>query len=191
MFARAIRVLAVPIILGWLALTAVTNALVPQLEAVGKQNSVSLSPQDAPALIAMKRLGAQFQQFDSDSMAMIVLEGDQPLGDEAHHYYDDLVRQLEEDTKHVQHVQNYWGDLITAAGSQSTDGKAAYVQVNLAGNQGETLGNESVEAVREIVERSHPPAGLKAYVTGQAPLTTDMTEAGDKSMIKITVSRSR
>src|SRR5206468_12983866 len=29
-------------------------------------------------------------------------------------------------------------------------------------------------------------AGVKAYVTGQAPLTTDMTEAGDKSMIKIT-----
>jgi MFS family permease len=59
--------------------------------------------------------------------------------------------------------------------------------VNLAGNQGETLGNESVEAVREIVDRSHPPAGVKAYVTGQAPLTADMTEAGDKSMVKITV----
>ena len=34
--------------------------------------------------IAMKRLGTQFEQFDSDSIAMIVLEGDQPLGDEAH-----------------------------------------------------------------------------------------------------------
>ena len=187
LLAHAMRVLSVPIILGWLAVTAVTNAVVPQLEMVGKEHSVSLSPQDAPALVAMKRLGSQFQQFDSDSMAMIVLEGEQPLGDEAHRYYDDLVRQLERDTKHVQHVQNYWGDLITAAGSQSTDGKAAYVQVNLAGNQGETLGNESVEAVREIVQRSHPPAGVRAYVTGQAPLTTDMTEAGDKSMVKITV----
>jgi putative drug exporter of the RND superfamily len=187
LLAHAMRVLSVPIILGWLAVTAVTNAVVPQLEMVGKEHSVSLSPQDAPALVAMKRLGSQFQQFDSDSMAMIVLEGEQPLGDEAHRYYDDLVRQLEQDTKHVQHVQNYWGDLITAAGSQSTDGKAAYVQVNLAGNQGETLGNESVEAVREIVQRSHPPAGVRAYVTGQAPLTTDMTEAGDKSMVKITV----
>jgi putative drug exporter of the RND superfamily len=187
MVARAIRLLSIPIILGWLIVTAVTNTLVPQLEMVGKEHSVSLSPLDAPALIAMKRLGSQFQQFDSDSMAMIVLESDQPLGDEAHRYYDDLVHQLEQDTKHVQHVQNYWGDLITAAGSQSTDGKAAYVQVNLAGNQGETLGNESVAAVRDIVDRSHPPAGIKAYVTGQAPLTTDMTEAGDKSMVKITV----
>jgi putative drug exporter of the RND superfamily len=187
MVARAIRLLSIPIILGWLIVTAVTNTLVPQLEMVGKEHSVSLSPLDAPALIAMKRLGSQFQQFDSDSMAMIVLEGDQPLGDEAHRYYDDLVHQLQQDTKHVQHVQNYWGDLITAAGSQSTDGKAAYVQVNLAGNQGETLGSESVAAVRDIVDRSHPPAGVQAYVTGQAPLTTDGTEAGDKSMVKITV----
>jgi putative drug exporter of the RND superfamily len=186
LLARAIRLLSIPIILGWLAITAVTNAVVPQLEIVGKAHSVSLSPQDAPALIAMKKLGSNFQQFDSDSMAMIVLEGDQPLGDEAHRYYDDLVRRLEQDTKHVQHVQNFWGDLITAAGSQSTDAKGTYVQVNLAGNQGETLGIESVEAVRKIVDESHPPAGVKAYVTGQAPLTTDMTEAGDKSMVKIT-----
>ncbi len=138
-------------------------------------------------MVAMKRLGRDFQQFDSDSMAMIVLEGEQPLDDVAHRYYDDLVRQLEGDTKHVEHVQNFWGDLITAAGSQSTDGKAAYVLVNLAGDQGQTLGNESVDAVRDIVARSHPPAGLRAYVTGQAPLTSDNKEAGDKSMTKITV----
>src|SRR5882762_8077221 len=187
LLAHAMRVLSVPIILGWLAVTAVTNAVVPQLEMVGKEHSVSLSPLDAPALIAMKRLGSQFQQFDSDSMAMIVLESDQPLGDEAHRYYDDLVHQLEQDTKHVQHVQNYWGDLITAAGSQSTDGKAAYAQVNLAGNQGETLGTESVEAVRAIAAESHPPAGLKVYVTGQAAQVADANEAADKSMVKMTV----
>ncbi|MEE6165854.1 MULTISPECIES: MMPL/RND family transporter [unclassified Mycolicibacterium] len=185
--ARTIRVLSIPIILFWLAVTVVTNAVAPQLEQVGKENAVSLSPRDAPAMIAMNRMGAQFQEFDTDSIAMIVLEGDEALGDDAHRYYDGLVKELEADTKHVQHVQNYWGDLITAAGSQSSDGKAAYVQVNLAGNQGETLGMESVEAIREIVDRSNPPAGVHAYVTGQAPLTTDMTEAGDKSMVKITV----
>jgi len=184
--ARVIRLLSIPIILGWLAIMVVTNTVVPQLEIVGKQHSVSLSPQEAPAMIAMKKLGANFQQFDSDSMAMIVLEGDQPLGVEARRYYDDLVSKLEADTKHVQHVHNFWGDLITAAGSQSTDAKAAYVQVNLAGDQGATLGIESVEAIGKIVDESHPPAGVKAYVTGQAPLTTDITEAGVKSMVKIT-----
>src|SRR5262249_2364625 len=53
--------------IGWLLVTAATNIVVPQLEMVGKEHSVSLSPQDAPAMVAMKRLGLRFEQFDSDS----------------------------------------------------------------------------------------------------------------------------
>lgn len=180
--ARTIRRLAVPIIVGWLVLTVVVLVAAPKLEVVAPANTVALLPHDAPSLIAMKRMGKDFREFDSDSVAMVVLVGDKPLGAEARRFYDELVRQLEHDTKHVQHVQNYWGDLITAAGNQSADSKAAYVQVNLAGNQGETLADESVHAVEDIVAHSHPPAGVKAYVTGQAPLTTDTTEAGDKTM---------
>ena len=71
---------------------------------------------------------------------MIILESDKQLGERAHRYYDGLVKELQADPKHVQHVQNVWGDPLTAAGVQSRDGKAAYVQLNLAGNQGSTLG---------------------------------------------------
>ena len=90
---------------------------------------------------------------------MIVLEGDQPLGADAHHYYDGLVDKLSQDTKHVEHIQNFWGDPLTAAGSQSSDGKAALVQLYLAGNQGESLANESVDSVRNIVDRHTAAAG--------------------------------
>ncbi|WP_165592728.1 MMPL family transporter, partial [Mycobacteroides abscessus] len=69
----------------------------------------------------------------------------------------------------------------------SGDGKSVYVQVSLAGNQGQALANKSVEAVRSIVERSSPPPGVQAYVTGPAPLVTDMNDAGNSSIIKITV----
>ncbi|ORB10712.1 MMPL family transporter, partial [Mycobacterium noviomagense] len=132
-----------------------------------------------------RRIGAKFHESDSDSIAMVVLESDNELGEQAHRYYDGLVKELQSDHKHVQHVHNVWGDPLTAAGVQSRDGKAAYVQLNLAGNQGSTLGNESVKAVRDIVDRSAPPKDLKAYVTGPAPLTTDMNEAADKSMFKM------
>ena len=44
-------------------------------------------------------------------------------------------------------MQDFWGDPLTAAGAQSADGKAAYVQVFLAGNMGEALSNESVVQV--------------------------------------------
>src|SRR5690242_19843588 len=90
--ARVIRLQTAPIIVFWLGLAVATSVVVPPLEIVSEHNAVSLSPQDAPALIAMKRLGKQFQQFDSDSLAMIVLEADHPLDQEAHRYYDGLVR---------------------------------------------------------------------------------------------------
>ena len=171
--ANNIRRFSALIALFWLALAMITNVFVPQLEHVAQEHNVSLSPQDAPSLQASKRIGKVFQQFDSDSAAMIVLEGDQPLGADAHHYYDDLVKKLQADTTHVQHVQDFWGDPLTAAGSQSSDGKAALLQVNLAGNQGESLSNQSVDSIRTIVDDTPPPPGVRAYVTGAAPTITD------------------
>src|SRR5262249_3348380 len=128
-----------------------------------------------------------FKESDSDSFAMLVLEGQQPLGDDARAYYDGLIRKLKADTKHVEHVQDLWGDRLTAAGAQSDDGKAVYVQLNLAGNQGTTLGQDSIAAVRDIVERTPPPPGLRSYLTGPAALVADMQSSGDRSIVKITV----
>nr|MDT0524183.1 MMPL family transporter [Streptomyces sp. DSM 41633] len=157
-----------PIVLLWVAIAALTNILVPQLEVVGAARSVGLNAPDAPSTMAMRHIGQVFDEFNSDSAAMIVLEGDQPLGDDAHRFYDTLVKRLAEDTKHVEHIQDFWGDPLTAGGSQSKDGKAALVQVYLAGNQGEALSNQSVDAIREIVASVPPPPGVKAYVTGAA-----------------------
>ena len=85
--ARTIRRFAVLIALFWLGLAVVTNVFVPQLETVAQAHNVSLSAQDAPSLEASKRIGKVFHEFDTDSAAMVVLEGDQPLGADAHRYY--------------------------------------------------------------------------------------------------------
>ena len=183
---RFIRLFSVPILLFWIALVVVLNVAVPQLEVVGQEHSVSLAPDDAPSLQAMKRVGLDFQEFDSNSSAMILLEGDAPLGDEAHEYYDTLIGKLTADTRHVQHIQDFWGDPLTASGAQSADGKAAYVQLYLAGNQGESLSNDSVQAVRDIVAKNPPPQGLQVYVTGPGAMVYDQHHAGDKGVQKIT-----
>jgi RND superfamily putative drug exporter len=185
--ATFIRRLCVPIFLAWLALAAITNVSVPRLEKVAEAHNVALSAQDAPSMIAMKHIGKVFKEFDSDSAAMIVLEGEQPLGADAHAYYDVLIGKLKRDTRHVQHVQDFWGDPLTAAGAQSPDGKAAYSQVYLAGNQGEGLSDESVRAVRAIVADTPPPPGIKAYVTGPSPLTADQFDVGSKGSQKVTM----
>ena len=180
--ARWIRRLAVPIIIGWIALIAILNVTVPQLEVVGQMRAVSMSPKEAPSVIAMMRTGKLFEESDSDSSAMIVLEGDQPLGDDAHAFYDDMIAKLRADTTHVQHIQDFWGDPLTRAGAQSADGKATYVQVYLAGNMGEALGNDSVAAVQKIVRSLTPPPGVKVFVTGGPALQADQQAAGDKSI---------
>ena len=122
---RMIRLFAVPIVIAWVAVIAVLNVIVPQLETVGQMRAVSMSPADAPSMIAMKRVGQNFAEGESDSSAMIVLEGEQPLGDEAHAYYDELIKKLREDTEHVQSIQDFWSDPLTASGSQSNDGLSA------------------------------------------------------------------
>ena len=187
LIARAIRLFAIPIIVGWIALTVLVNVIAPSLDKVGAAHSVPMTAKDAPSTIAMLRIGKDFQQFDSDTTAMVLLEGQNKLGDDAHRFYDALITKLSQDTHHIEHVNNFWGDPLTAAGSQSTDAKSAYVQLNLRGDQGGTEANESVAAVQSIVNSVPPPPGIKAYVTGPGPLAADRREYGDKGVQKITL----
>jgi putative drug exporter of the RND superfamily len=185
--ARAIRLFAIPIIVGWIALTVLVNVIAPSLDKVGAAHAVPMTAKDAPSTIAMLRIGKDFQQFDSDTTAMVLLEGQDKLGDVAHRFYDTLITKLSQDTHHIEHINNYWGDPLTAAGSQSTDAKSAYVQLNLRGDQGGTEANESVAAVQRIVNSVPPPPGIKAYVTGPGPLAADRRVYGDKGVQKITL----
>src|SRR3546814_11123371 len=67
----------VPIILAWLAFAVIVSVGVPPLEQVEKERSVALIPNDAPSVKALKRMGEDFNESNSASMAMIVLEGKQ------------------------------------------------------------------------------------------------------------------
>ena len=60
--------------------------------------------------------------------------------------------------------------------------------MNLAGNQGEPLANESVEAVRKIVNSVPAPPGITTWITGVSAMAADMHHAGDKSMMLVTVT---
>ena len=93
-----------------------------------------------------------------------------------------MLATLKSDTKHVESVQDFWGDPLTASGAQSSDGKAAYVQIKLAGNQGESLANESVAAVKAAIDGLQPPPGVKVYLTGAAAMVADQQATGDSSL---------
>lgn len=182
-----IRILALPIVLLWVAFAVLVNVLAPQLEVVGELHSAPMAPEDAPSMHAMKLMGANFKEFDSNSTIMIVVEGEAPLGPDAHKYYDEIIRKLRQDPEHIQHIQDFWGDTLTAAGAQSADGKASYVMLNLAGEQGQTLANEGVQAVRKVIEETKAPPGVQAYVAGPAALTDDLHVIGNASLGQITL----
>ena len=136
---------------------------------------------------AMKRIGKVFNEFSSDTAVMIVLEGDKALGDTAHHFYDEIIRKLDGDHKHVEHIQDFWGDPLTAAGSQSSDGKAAYVQVYLAGNRARAWPRESVVAVRKIVDSVPSATGGQGLCDRAGGADRRSAHAGDKSVQKVTM----
>ncbi len=179
--------LAIPVILFWIALAVGLGMLAPSLDEVADQHAVSLAPENSQAYSSMMNIGEVFKEFDSDSTAMVVLEGQDKLGDEAHQFYNQIVAKLKADHEHVQFAQDFWSDPpLTAAGSQSPpDGKSAYVQVFfLVGAQGTTPpSHDSVAAVRDIVESvPPPPPGVKAYVAGNTVLNADTSIAGHESM---------
>lgn len=184
--ARFIHQWSVAFVLLWVAMTIGANMLAPELQAVAEEHSASLSPEDAPSLIAMKRIGKDFRQFDSNNTAMVVLEAKSQLGDDAHQFYNALIAKLSQDKAHVEHIDNFWGDRLTAAGSQSADGKAAYVQLYLAGEQGTARAHESVGAIEHLVASMTPPPGITAYVTGPGALDADQDTSGNRSLERLT-----
>jgi RND superfamily putative drug exporter len=185
--AHALRILALPIILFWIGGAVLVNVIAPQLEVVGELHSAPMAPEDAPSMQAMKLMGSNFKEFNSNSTIMVVIEGQQPLGPDAHKYYDEIIRKLRQDPEHIQHIQDFWGDTLTAAGAQSADGKASYVMLNLAGEQGQTLANEGVQAVRKVIADTQAPQGVQAYVAGPAALTNDLHVIGNASLARITL----
>ncbi len=184
---RMVRVFAVPIIAFWALLAVSTNTFMPQVERVAEELAGPMVPHYAPSQRALLSIGEKFRESNSTNLTMVVLEANRPLGDADHRYYDDLVRRLKQDPKHVQYVMDLWGKPLTAAGAQSVDGKAAYVLLRLAGDIGQMQANESVNAVRHIVAKGTPPPGLKVYVSGAAPLASDTVAIANSSLNDITI----
>ena len=174
-------ILAIPIIVFWVLSVSPWRCSRHLCKSSRPSIRRRISPTDAPSIQAMMHIGQVFKEFDSDSSAMVVLEGQDKLGDSAHDFYNHIVSKLRADSAHVENLQDFWSDPLTAAGSQSADGKAAYVQVFLAGAQGTTLSIKSVAAVRKILDETPAPPGVKAYLAGNALLNADTDVEGNKS----------
>ncbi|OBK83256.1 RND family transporter [Mycobacterium sp. 1165178.9] len=184
---RMVRALAIPIIFFWGLLAVTTNTFMPQVERVAEELAGPMVPHYAPSQRALLHIGEKFHESNSTNLTMVVFEANRPLADQDHRYYDDLMRRLAHDTKHVQYVMDLWGKPFTAAGAQSVDGKCTYVLLRLAGDIGQIQANQSVDAVRDIIKNDTPPPGLKVFVSGAAPLASDTLAIANASLNNVTI----
>ena len=185
---HSIRIFAIPIILFWVSSTVIVNVIAPHARsrrrgAFGADGSRGRAIDEGDEADGQQLPRVQLQQHDDG----------RPGGPAATRpRRARLLRRDHPQTapgpEHIQHIQDFWGDTLTAAGAQSADGKAAYVQVNLAGNQGTDAGQQ-VRGGRPQGRRRDEaaPPGVKAYVTGPAALTDDLHVIGNASLAKITL----
>jgi putative drug exporter of the RND superfamily len=188
LFAKLIRILAIPIIPFWVGLAVVTNVFVPPLEETTAANAAPLIPREAPSSHGAVVTGQAYGESNYTSVAVVVMETHgRNLGEQDHRFNDDLVRKLRQDTKHVQSVLDLWGDPVTKPGQQSADSQAATITVRPVGDLGDAAANDSTQSIRDMVDKTPKPSDLTVYVSGPAPLAGDTLNAAEASMGKLTI----
>ncbi|OBJ11084.1 RND family transporter [Mycobacterium colombiense] len=187
-FARLIGRYAVLIVGLWVLAAGVANVAVPQLERVVDSHARSFMPPGAPSAVAAARAAQLFNQTPSNNFVYVVLERDQRLTPQDRRFYDALTTALGSDQRHVYAVTDLWSQPATAAGAQSSDGKAVSVMVRLAGMLGTAQARDSVNTVRGTLHKLSPPAGLQVHVTGPGATIVDEFSAIDRQMLGITAA---
>ncbi len=164
---------AVPIIGLWFLLAFLLNALIPQLEGVIQDHAGSFMPDNSTSVQTIKKMGERFGDAGSNNFAYLLLESDQRLDEKAHAFYAAVLSRLNNDHDHVLATMDLWSNPSLAPASESADGKAAYVLINLRGNMGTALAAESTQSVRDTIAESHAPAGVNVYLTGPSVVVND------------------
>ncbi len=182
-----IRILAIPIILGWVIVTVIVNVAVPTLEVVGEAHSAPMAPLDAPSMKAMMRMGQNFHEFNSNSTVMVVVEGQQA----ARRGSPPLLRRHRAQTAQRHQARSAHPRLLGRQVHRCRRAERRRQGLLRAGQHrrepGHHTANNSVEAVRKVVDEEKAPPGVKAYVTGPAALSDDMHVIGNDSLAKITL----
>jgi RND superfamily putative drug exporter len=188
LLSRLIGRYAILIVGLWVLAAGAANLAVPQLERVVDTHARTFMPADAPSSIGASRAAQLFGQKPSNNFVYVVLERDQPLTPGDRQFYDALTAGLSSDRGHVNAVTDLWSQPATAAGAQSSDGRAVSLMVRLAGMLGTSQARDSVNSVRGTIAKLSPPPGLRVLVTGPGATIVDEFAAIDRQMLAITAA---
>ncbi|QUG99407.1 RND family transporter [Saccharopolyspora erythraea] len=173
------------VVCAWVALAALLNVLVPQLEAVIGQSRVPFVPDGAPSVRALPEMDRRFGGEGANSLVFVVMADEGGLSEEDHRYYAELVGRMERDDSRIASVQDAVSQPELADALVSRDGKAIYIPVGLRGENGSPETTAQIKHIRETAQQGRPDS-LAVHVTGPMATIADMQDEIEKSMLVIT-----
>ena len=149
---------------------------------------MDLVPRDVASFQPVDRMSAAFGEQGSKTTLFVAMEDPAGLTPATRNRYDQLVKRLHADTKHVLLVQDLLADPVTAPHAVSQDRKAWYLPVGVAGALGDPTAAESVHAVSRIAAGVFNGSTTTVHVTGPPATFSDQVTAGEHDMLLISIA---
>jgi RND superfamily putative drug exporter len=165
----------------WLILTVVITVLAPNIDSVASSDTRDLLPANAPFQQAGARLNEYFPGEISLGSAVIVVETTgQTIHEAANwNYLVALTKWLQSSDapRNITKVVSPASTIPLLADAMiAKDGHLALIQVNFSSNTHDTATMDALRALDEHLAKNTPD-GVKAYLTGTAPIVDSYTTA--------------
>lgn len=177
---------AVFVVLAWVVVAGVLNAVIPQIEVTVQSKSAPFVPPDLPAVVATNQMAADFRAPPTSAVGSVVITDEHGLNDADKAYYVELVRRLIADKNDVSFVIDAYGNPATENIAVSPDHKCVTLTVAGRGDVGSTIAKQSTAAIRNTINGLPKPPGLDAHFTGGSPIVADLFTSIDQSLVLIT-----
>ncbi|MGU3499632.1 MMPL family transporter [Mycobacterium sp. C31M] len=170
----------------WVALVAVLNVAIPQLETTVANHSAPFMPADIRAAETLRQMSHEFGVPESSAIGSVLLVNENGIGAAEEQLYHGLVADLRADTGNVAYVLDVFGTDQLRDIALSPDGKAINLLVAGTGDVGSTKAHANTVAIRDMIHSLPTPPGTQLFYTGPSPTLADLFSAMDVSLHIIT-----
>ncbi|QLL05082.1 RND family transporter [Mycobacterium vicinigordonae] len=188
MISRFIYRFALLIVGVWALLAVAGNSLAQPLESVVANEDQPFLPSGTSTALAVQRSAAAFNQTPTDNVGYLVLTRNAMIDEHDRAFYNQLVTALRADSAHVLELTDWLRVPVLADAASSDDKHVLIARMRLNGMVGTTEAAGSINSVRAVVARMHPPEGLHVYITGAGATVMDEFGAIDRQTQVITAT---
>ncbi|MBM7566812.1 MMPL family transporter [Paenibacillus sacheonensis] len=172
------------ILLGWLAIAAISMLALPDLGSIVRQTEQKFIPTDSESVVAKSMLDRINPESTTKSSAILVYSRDGGLTDEDRTWLKAKAAELAglSGKDGFKSVQSAYGTPELASKFRSQDGTTEMILVGFSGTDNDALTQDAVDSLNERIQGS--PAGSKVELTGSAPIGKDFQQSSSDGLKK-------